>query len=639
MSSSVILTLKDILLNEKSVYTLDNLKNELGLTKDKSLIDFLLRLLKSEIEDVDLSKMSYDESIVEIIYQYIAAFITEDRECDIDYITLRLNMIKSYIINQFQAAESAQKSDNNSATRFITEFWNDINCINNEVIQLIKTSKRYNGCNGNYNILEDIVYNVKNLELLHEIGIKLPKLFLETNEDGELFFNNLVKHFASIIKTEETKPSEIIYYDTVINVFLNNSGLTGSKKIKDLISTSIDQLNHNKRMDKQDIKQRTIFLTHLRKKLMGEEEYVENQRELYSKYKANIVVPNINNDDVLLYFNSLSKDYNDFTDKQVITIDPFGSIDLDDGISLEKLKNNNYLLGIYIADVSNYVSFNSYDDIEALKRGSTVYFNDSVVLSMLPEDITINSCSLLPNYRRKVVAYFFEIEPDGNIKNCQFARGIIKTRASYHLSYFEADNLLNEGNTNNYLSHTLNDLHCIACQSTPNVSNEPDALNEMMGSHIIVDRFMTLANYQVAKEIKKMGKPFLYRTHKIMNRRAFLNANPTLSNLVDELNSKMETNIDKVVLTSNLSRANYSAMPLPHEQLGFDVYAHTTSPIRRYPDLINQRLLKLYLIDKNDNDKLNYQIEDILSEIANNLNSNQVTNNQYLYDYAHILKK
>lgn len=639
MSSSVILTLKDILLNERSVYTLDDLKSELGLTRDKSLMDFLLRLLKSEIEDVDFSKMSYDETIVEIIYQYIAAFITENRECDIDYVTLKLNMIKCFIINQVQMAESMKKSGDNPLTRFITEFWNDINCINNEVLKLIKISKRYNGCNGNYNLLEDIVYNVKNLELLHEVSIKFPKLFLEADESGELFFNNLVKYFVSIVKVEETKVSEIIYYDTVINLFLGNSGLTASKKIKDLISTSIDQLSHNKVMKKNNIKQRTIFLTHLRKKLMGEKEYVENQRELYNKYKANIVVPNIDNDEVLSYFNRLSKDYNDFTGKQVITIDPFDSIDLDDGISLEKLKNNNYLLGIYIADVSNYVSFNSYDDIEALKRGSTVYCNDSVVLSMLPEDIAINCCSLLPNHRRKVVAYFFEIEPDGNIKSCQFARGIIITRKANHLSYAEADKFLHEGNSNNYLTRTLNNLHCLACQSIPNVNSDSNATNEVSRSHVIIDKFMTLANYQVAKEIKKEGKPFLYRTHKIMNREAFLNGNPTLSNLVDELNSKMEGNIDKYVLTSSLSRANYSSAPLPHQQLGLDVYAHTTSPIRRYPDLINQRLLKLYLIDKNDNDKLNYQIEDMLNGIADNLNNNQVTNSQYIHDYAHILKK
>ena len=640
MSSSVMLTLKSILVNGENSYTLDDLKSELGLTNDKSLVNFLLRLLKEEVEEANYDSMSYEKPVIEYIYDYLCAFIADGRLCDIESVIERLNLLEAYINKEIVRVKATLKTNEKSVPTFERDFWCAIERLNKDLLKTIHVSEKYKADGGNYCLLEDMIYGIKNLSFVQEVTTRFPRLLLECNKDGESFFSRLVIFYINALKDEKTSLDDIVYYEMVIGCFLENKHLKVEKKLKDLVLLAIDQMKRTKKIDKDIRSQRSIYLWHLKKKLMGDEYFVESLKELKNKYKCNIVVDKEGSEDMEAYFKGLSHVYHDFTNKDVITIDPYGSLDLDDGISLEKLNNNNYLLGIYIADVSNYVALNSCNDIEARHRGETIYSGSRVVTSMLPDGIAIDCCSLLPGGVKKTVVCFFEIEPNGNIKNHFFTKGIIKPVNVNHLSYSNVDYILHHGCDNQRLYnliYELNHISNLGLFNTLSIDEEPTPNDMKIAAHSIVSKFMVLANHMAALDAKEAGVPFLYRTHKVIDPQTIIDNNPSLNILIDNFSSKND--MLNNIIGGSFSRASYSTDALPHEGLALNAYAHTTSPIRRYADLANQRLIKLFFIDKLREDKKIYEIEDMLKEIAKTLNTNEQMVEQYAFDYAHVLKR
>jgi hypothetical protein len=598
--------------------------------------------LKEEVEDVNYDTMTYEKSIIENIYDYLTAFIVEGRLCDMDSVVLRLDLIKTMVDQKVSAVNYQIKKGEGEfgSSEFEKDFWSHLKNLNNEVLNLSKVSEKYSGEKGNYYLLNDMIYNIKNLYLIQEVSEKFPKLFLECNSEGELFFFDLLKHYVAIIKKPDTDVSDIIYYDTVIGIFLSNNKLKITKKEKDLISLAIDQVNRNKKIDKDSRNQRLIFLDHLRKKLKGEKMYVENEKEISGKYMFK--KPAMRDDLIELKekIKNIPNVYHDFTDKKVITIDPIGARELDDGISLEKLKNNNYLLGIYITDVSNYVAFNSCDDIEALHRGTTLYLPNGLFIPMLPRNLSLNNCSFLPDNVRKAIVCFYEIEPDGHIKQHFFTKGLIKTKADYHLSYKDVNDILKYGSSDPLMEKIFHQLQLFSNVGLlKNISTEEGVKTEKIEAHSIVGKYMVLTNHVAAMDAKKEGLPFLYRTHHMVGSDNIIDSNPSLTQLVNGLDNGSNNCVTRGIISNSFSKAYYSTEALPHEGMRLSAYAHTTSPLRRYADLANQRLIKLFFIDKLKEEKLIYQIEDVLKGIVEELNASQVMVNSYANDYAHILKR
>ena len=639
MSSNVILTLKNILVNGESVYTLDDLKNELGLTNDKSLVNFLLRFLKEEIEETTIDTMTYEKPVIAAIYDYLSAFVVDDKKCDMKSVISRLSTIGVYITSKSQQLRNDAKTNAQESPAHEKDFWHTLDHLNNELLELYKVSDKYKSEEGSYYLLEDMIYNIKNLHLIQEVNVRYPRLFLECNKDGISFFSNFLNYYLDAMADESAKISDIMYYDAVINVFLNSKKFVVSKEMKELVFITINKVNRNKGFDKSCRNQRLIFLGHLKKKLVKEDKYVESVGELNKKYGNHTLLSTPCLSDLSKIFQNQPKVYRDYINKDVITIDPTGALDLDDGISLEKLKNNNYLLGVYIADVSLYVPFNSCDDIEALHRGETIYAVDRIVKPMLPKDLSIDCCSLLPGNLRKTVVCFFEIEPDGNIKNHTFAKGVIKTRSDYHFSYKGVNHILNHGCDNQKLQNTIFELQNLSNLGLLKNFATEECSGQKLEAHLIVGKFMVLANYMAAMDAKEAGVPFLYRAHHMVEPSDIINSNPSLNTLINDYGHHNGSEILRNVIGGSFSKAYYSVDAIPHEGMGLDAYAHTTSPIRRYSDLVNQRLIKLFLIDNEKENKTIYQMADVLKEIADSLNVNQIITDQYSNDYAHVLRK
>lgn len=321
----------------------------------------------------------------------------------------------------------------------------------------------------------------------------------------------------------------------------------------------------------------------------------------------------------------------DLTRDDVVTIDPADARDYDDALSLKRLPNGRWLLGVHIADVSHYVRPGSPLDREARERGNSVYLPDRVI-PMLPPRLSNDLCSLRANEERCTKSVLFEIGADGVIHSRTFRDSIICSAA--RLTYPQALSVLQPvaGRPPEVPQEPLRQLlknlwaqasrlraarfargsleldfpelkvHCDARGLATRIEKQENDI-----SHQLVEEFMLLANEAVAAEIRRCAVPGLYRIHddpdpeRLEQYRDLVIANghtmgdPTvrgeIQKLLKRLHGKPEEYILKLNLLKSLKRAEYSTKPIGHFGLAKADYTHFTSPIRRYADLIVHRTL------------------------------------------------
>lgn len=335
---------------------------------------------------------------------------------------------------------------------------------------------------------------------------------------------------------------------------------------------------------------------------------------------------------------------NDIRDQVVFTIDPEDAKDFDDAISIRRLDNGNFYLGVHIADVTHYMPRNTILDKEAYKRGTSVYLVDRVI-PMLPEKLSNGVCSLRPREDKLAYSCFMEIDLNGKLVDHSIEETVI--HSNHRFTYEEAQEVIDgagnefskEMKTASELAHLLLDKRfeegSIAFD-TPEPKFILDEqgkpvdveLKERLFAHRLVEECMLMANQTVAKHVeqlreqsnKKKSKdlfPFFYRIHdkpdidKLKNIEEnvkpigidFRMDSKTVSSkaintlLEDVEDTSLELTVNDLMLRA-MAKAEYSPDNIGHFGLGFDYYAHFTSPIRRYPDVIVHRLLKSYSAGK-----------------------------------------
>ena len=326
----------------------------------------------------------------------------------------------------------------------------------------------------------------------------------------------------------------------------------------------------------------------------------------------------------------------DFRDVLTFTIDPEDAKDFDDAISVRKTSGDLYEIGIHIADVSHFVKEGSELDLEAFKRGSSVYLIDRT-LPMLPEGLSNDLCSLKSLTDRLTVSVVFEMDVSGKISNRWIGRTII--HCNHRFSYQEAQESLRHGGLYGEELGILNKIaqamrserisHGSINFDTPEMEVKLDEkgvplsirLKEHYESHMLVEEFMLLANKEVARCVFEMRKsnppPLVYRIHEppdgkkieelAQTVRSFgfeFNVSGDISKninrLLDQIRGTPGEGILQVAGIRTMSKARYSQDNRGHFGLAFERYAHFTSPIRRYADLMVHRLLLGYLEGKMD---------------------------------------
>jgi ribonuclease R len=319
----------------------------------------------------------------------------------------------------------------------------------------------------------------------------------------------------------------------------------------------------------------------------------------------------------------------DLRSQFIVTIDPDDARDFDDAINVERIPGEagpesfrGWRLGVHIADVAAYVKPGGALDREAYRRGNSVYLPDRVI-PMLPERLSNGVCSLNPGVNRLTHSVFLEFTKEGRTKSCRFGRTVI--RSARRLTYREAYAIL-QAPPRDELGERLHlawelaaflrkkrfeqgslDLDFPEVKVRLDEEGKPIQLERIENdeSHQLVEEFMLAANEAVARELKNRSVPTVYRVHenpdpeRLAEYRELILSygykvgdvthRAELQRLLASLAGKPEEQALKIGLLKSLKRARYAPQPLGHYGLAKNNYAHFTSPIRRYADLVVHR--------------------------------------------------
>lgn len=326
----------------------------------------------------------------------------------------------------------------------------------------------------------------------------------------------------------------------------------------------------------------------------------------------------------------------DLTDMKIFTIDGADTKDIDDAISIGR-KEDNYLLGVHIADVSHYVKEGSALNEDALARGTSSYLADTVI-PMIPHKLSNGICSLNEGVIRLTESCMMEITPKGEIVDFDIFESYIKS--SKKMTYKDVNdiimrNIVPKGyepyaadlKMMNALAHILKDRQVregsidfdldevkIYCDEFGRACEIKRVVRE--DGEKMIEQFMIAANETVATCIKNMDLPFIYRVHDVPNEEKIgdfmkfvsvlgyqVNARlkditpKTMQNILEQLKDKKEYETLSANLLRSMKKAKYQRENIGHFGLASKCYTHFTSPIRRYPDLLVHRLLRRYLFD------------------------------------------
>lgn len=336
----------------------------------------------------------------------------------------------------------------------------------------------------------------------------------------------------------------------------------------------------------------------------------------------------------------------DLRGENIITIDGADSKDFDDAVSVKRLDNGNFLLGVHIADVSHYIGEDSPLDKEALKRGNSVYIINQVV-PMLPKELSNGICSLNEGEDRLTLSVDMAITPEGDITEHNIYESVI--RSKHRMVYTDVSDIIE--NDDRELAAKYSDIYDMLMDMkelaqilrskreaagsldfdldeayiTLDEKGVPVSVNlcERRTANRMIEEFMLAANKTVAEQFFWLELPFVYRVHekpdaeKMQEFRTFLmglsirlkgeggNIYPkALNEVLEQVAGTSYENVVNTVMLRSMKKAFYSTECEGHFGLSMKYYCHFTSPIRRYPDLIIHRIIKEYLHGGIDDERI-----------------------------------
>jgi ribonuclease R len=353
----------------------------------------------------------------------------------------------------------------------------------------------------------------------------------------------------------------------------------------------------------------------------------------------------------------------DLRDQTIVTIDGADAKDLDDAVTVTKLENGHYKLGVHIADVTHYVKEGSPIDVEAADRATSIYLVDRVI-PMIPHRLSNGICSLNPKVDRFTLSCEMVVNQNGEVVSHEIFESVIKT--TERMTYKDVNSILEDKDEevrekysglvpmfelmgeladvlrNKRMERGAIDFDFKEAKVLVDKEGKPYdvVLRERSVAERLIEEFMLLANETVAEHFHWMNVPFMYRVHEDpkeekLNRFFEFITNfgyvvkgsgnsihpRALQQVLEAVKGTPEEPVISTVLLRSMKQARYDAESLGHFGLSTEFYTHFTSPIRRYPDLIVHRLIRTYLIegklDEKTKEKWDHKLPDIADHSSN----------------------
>lgn len=621
------------LLNKKNELTILDIKKKILVDDDSCLIDLLIEIIISDLNTIKCDIKRSDYRDLNKVFDLLNELI--DNTFKFDYLVLTNCLNRT--INKIERLieESKNLKECGKYKKFFTILKENIE---KTLFHIEYLDKGLSGKYDTLNFIENLIFSIKNYDYVKNAFEKFPVL-LEVMSVDNSFIKRLINCFINSIDLNDAK--DVIYFKQIIMFFIKHpsSNFTNDfrNRILNKLYEKLNMLGDNQHFI-QEIKD---LISNLGGVNISEIEDINTLNYCFRINRAfNINV--INSLKNLENFNS--KKYIDLRKKHVITIDSPHTMSFEDAISLEKLPNGSYELIIYIIDANNLVGHNKLIDEYAYNLGETIYIPGEP-LNMLPHDLSTTLCSLNQNKDSYAIAHAFEVTPKFEIvpNSMKVFNCLINVSNNYFFD--DVENMLNNGGDSETLkmfkqlieisdilrgSNKQKEQYHKVKEIIEAINNEdvPKISYTNFYASKIIEESKVLTNYSIAKEMSINNYPFIYRNNEFKNN--------DLSALANHNN-----NLENIISTIDLiyDNSKYSSINKGHHGLGLEVYAHASTPARKYCSLYCQFLEQRFLIDKNFSDEFIEQVNKELPFITSHLNERSVLNEQYITSYGKILRK
>ena len=570
--------------------------DELMILCDDDIIFVLIKTLYDYINDTD--SMDYIKNLKKTLINLLS-----DEYKNINVIIKELNIL----LHKIYDSDIINKS----------EVISNIQSIND----LFLSVKKIIDSHDQFEFIYSIIFDIKNISYLRQILNLYPYYINLQDKDGNHIFIKLIENL--IISCDP------IYIDSVIHEFISKPKFKLSNKEYIYVSKllKLEILKQDSKLD---------FYKSILSSLENNEITVENMDSLNKKY------------DIKNGFSILERSEINMPRDYIITIDSESTLDMDDALSIKDC-GDYYNLKVYIARVDTYIKENSHLDKEALRRSETIYLSDQII-PMLPVELSNNIISLNNLSNKSVFVYEVKVYKDGTVGDFKIYSDYIMVDKK--CSYKEVDGILSKP-SDDTLSKTLlnlSDMALILKSKNPDktlyrviedtlkkdIYYNKNEYQKRTNSEIIVEESMILVNRLTAELFSNLNYPFIYRCHTTPDN------TENYSKLLDLKNTVDKNYVDKqkyIKLLDSLSKmypkAYYTINNIGHFGLYLNYYSHCTSPIRRYPDILQQRLLTNYILSTPNRENDNYYKEQII-KVSEYCNKRMQENLLYEKEYERI---
>ena len=497
-------------------------------------------------------------------------------------------------------------------------------------------------------VLEYLIFEIKTYSLVENAIHKYPYMVRFTDKNGVLLIEKVMtkyleESFEYTKNKELSLNSDLVYYDQILDLFFSSPKIKISMKTKIELIGKVEEIKKHLNATEYNnlTKRKYIFwLNNLLEKLENVEKNENTfdfnilcyKHDIKDKFdqgllsEANRVYRNLD-------INKL-KDRRIVENEYIIAIDGEDAEEIDDSLSIRKLQNGNYLIGVHIADPGGYLPIDNIIMEEALKRTTSIYLSDKTI-PMMPEILSKDIFSLMAGQDRLATSYYIETNPNGKIENFSFEKTIVKLNRNE--TYSNIDQFLKRGYAddreldellelftliNPKLSENFNisTLYSLINRTVNNVSNTNITTNSTSAK--IVETNMIMTNHLIAKFFWNQKLPFVNRVHKIEP--DYLEE---LENKEKLLHSKDDQDMISLIqfLQKSYPRALYKIDETSHAGLGLSHYSHVTSPLRRSADILATSICidQIYFGELADTSI--YQLEEFLRKYCDYMNDKYPT--------------
>lgn len=604
------------------------------LVSKSKMRNLLLDLIENKLDNFKY-ETNNDYSYLLKIFDYFPFYFQVNFNDKKEYY-LRMTVIRGKIKDLIHQ-KPGNVSKNSRQFQFLKKL---IDNLENSALSFLYNDYIHNYNGSKYDFINYLIFDVKRISLVEDAIKRFPYIVNVENKDSEPLIDNVIKKYIDELniytaKKELNNLDDLIYYDEVLKLLLNSNKLhfdiVKQKEWLKNINSLIENINPLKfnALTKQKY---VFFLNDLCDLIVNKQncdlDYLEYKYDVKCNFNQSI-----NAECSRVLNNKATSERYVIKDDTILTFDGKDAKEIDDALSIRRLENGNYYLGVHIADPLFFVKNNSVIYDEAKKRTTSIYLSDFTV-SMFPSALSSNLASLLEGQMRPATSYYYEISSTGELVNSQFFKSYIYVYKN--MTYQSFNEILDNGCCDEKIMQTITDLASLEPLLSKiyridpyykeiNRQNMNITDTNIIGSSIsekVVESAMVYNNHQVATYFNSRGLPFIYRVHAVNeSERKKLDQFSQSINLTDSKSEYLKyINIIKNVYP----RAIYSFDNYGHTGLNLESYAHITSPLRRFADILASECLDKFYFNKFD-DKDVYYFSDNLKDSINKINQKRLS--------------